>query len=249
MSEEIGPQDYRDSHASADYGKLYRKTYESGYYHYQWEWIERPLLENVLNEEYVAGRRDCLDFACGTGRITGVLEDIFPSVCGVDVSATMLEQARESCNKAEFIQRDITQTSLDQSFDIVTAFRFFLNAQPDLKHSALAAIANALKVEGHLVMNIHVNKSSVLGIAYRLRNWIKGDVVANTCGYKEIKMCLDGAGFDIESAYWYSYLPRTGWRFGRLSRFLMMPVERFCRWFPLVPNSLAQSFLIVARKR
>lgn len=249
MSQDIGHADYRDSHASTDYGELYRKTYETGYYHYQWERIEKPLLEGVMTDLYASGKRRCLDFACGTGRITGVLEGIFPSVTGVDVSATMLEQARESCSKAEFIQRDITREPLNESFDVATAFRFFLNAQPALRSSALDAIASVLDAEGRLVMNIHVNRTSILGFIYRLRNRLKGRVVANTCGYEEIERCLQDAGFEIESVYWYSYLPRTGWRMSGVARVMMMPVEKFCRWFPLIPERLAQSFLIVARKR
>lgn len=249
MTEDCGREEYRDSHASPDYGQHYKMTYETGFYHEQWERLEKPLLQTVLTEMHDAGHRSCLDFACGTGRITAVLEDIFPSVSGVDVSSTMLDVARQSCTRADFIERDITKDPLSESFDVVTAFRFFLNAQPELRAGALTGIYQSLNDKGRLVMNIHVNSSSVLGLVYRLRNKLKGRVVAKTCSFSEIEMYLHEAGFTIESTYWYSYLPRVGWRMAGVAKVLMLPVERFANWFPLVPRSSAQSFLIVARKR
>ncbi len=240
--------EYRDSHASPDYGKLYARTYEVGYYRDQWERIEKPLLQSILGDLQKSGRDECLDFACGTGRIAAVAAGCFSTVVGVDVSATMLQQAKHNCDTVEFIQQDITSVPLDRSFDVVTAFRFFLNAQSELRTSALESIHRCLRENGRLVLNIHVNSTSILGIAYRLRNRLAGKTVANTCSFAAIEQYLKDCGFEVETTAWYSYLPRIGWRFSRLSGFLMMPLERFSRWFPLVPKGLAQSFIIVARK-
>ena len=247
-NETRGFEEYRKSHASPNYGHVYEKTYLDGYYHHQWELIERPLVRSILSDLQESGKVDCLDFACGTGRITQLTEDIFPTVVGVDISATMLEQARSKCNKARFIERDITSSPLDQKFDAVTAFRFFLNAEPELRKSALKAISAVMRDDGRLVLNIHVNSSSVLGLAYRIRNALKRETVAKTCSLKEITNYLDQAGFEVEDTFWYSFLPRVGWRFPRLSGRLMLPVERFFNRLPSSLRGLAQSFVIVARK-
>ena len=247
-NETRGFEEYRKSHASPDYGNVYEKTYLDGYYRHQWELIERPLLRSILNDLRESGKTDCLDFACGTGRITQLIEEMFPTVTGVDISATMLDQARLKCNKARFIERDITASPLEQEFDVVTAFRFFLNAEPELRRSALRAISDVLRDDGRLVLNIHVNSSSVLGLAYRIRNALKRETVAKTCSLKEITNYLDQAGFEVEDTFWYSFLPRVGWRFPRLSRRLMLPSERLFNRLPSGMRVFAQSFVIVARK-
>lgn len=249
MREDTGDrEEYRDSHASPNYGTVYEKTYEEGYYRDQWELIERPLLHSLLTDLRNSVGENCLDFACGTGRITQLAEGIFPSVVGVDVSATMLTQARLNCSKASLIEQDITSSALDRKFDVITAFRFFLNAQPKLRASALQAIHGSLRDGGRLVLNIHVNSSSMLGYAYRIRNFVRRRIIAKTCSIAEIRTYLLQAGFVVDTLTWYSYLPRVGWRFPHLNRRLMLPVERFCKWFPLVPRKAAQSFLIVAKK-
>ena len=150
----------------------------------------------------------------------------FPSVLGVDVSETMLEQARKNCSQASFLQQDITLHPLESSFDVITAFRFFLNAQPELRRSALVAMHNVLRDDGRIILNIHVNRSSILGMAYRLRNRLKGEVVAHTCSYEEIEEYLNEAGFAIEDEFWYSYLPRTGWRLNRRIQSHDAPVRK-----------------------
>src|SRR5690606_30303333 len=48
-----------------------------------------------------------------------------------------------------------------QRFDFITAFRFFLNAQPTLRDEAMAFLASSLKDdESRLLFNVHGNKHS-----------------------------------------------------------------------------------------
>lgn len=241
-------EDYRQSHASPGYGKVYRETYEHGYYHYQWEFLERDLLERVLSADGIRDAIDALDFACGTGRITQIVESRIPNVTGIDISETMLDEARRICSKAKFVRQDLTAEPMSQAFDLITAFRFFLNAEPELRRSVLEELHRCLRPNGNLVLNIHVNSSSPLGLAYRLRNFFKGRVVAKTCSLDEMREFLHDAGFRVESVTWYSYLPRVGWRMPWLSRYLMRPVEKIANVVPFFPKRIAQSFLIVARK-
>lgn len=240
---------YRESHAALGYGKHYSRTYETGYYADLWRKIERPLLERILSRLAGDRGRTCLDFACGTGRITAVAEHHFASCTGVDVSEEMLAVARERCRNSTLRRIDITKEPLSQRFDVITAFRFFLNAEPDLRQAALRAIEDHLAPGGKLVINVHVNRTSVLGRVYELRNSLKGRVVANTLGLEDISAVLAANGFVVEQVHWYGFYPRTGWRLQWLARLLMSPTEWAFRRATFIPRRLAQSFILVCGHR
>jgi SAM-dependent methyltransferase len=239
--------DYRGSHATPGYAGIYGRTYEQGYYRAQWDRIERPLLERVLRREHEAGARRLIDFACGTGRITSVASEIFPDVTGVDVAAEMLEVARVQCPTARFECIDLTRQPFSAGADVVTAFRFFLNAEPGLRREALAAIRRILApTRGALIANVHVNAASPLGLAYRLRNAARGRLTANALSPDQMTGLLADTGFAVESVEFYSVLPRIGWWFPRWLDRAMTPVERWGRKHPVVARR-AQSFLVVGR--
>ena len=204
----------------------------------------RRVLERLLD----AGARSCLDFACGTGRILQVAESYFEETAGVDVSETMLDKARICCKRSVLHKLDITRAPLGAKFDVVTAFRFFLNAEQALRHDALDAIRGALVDRGVLVSNIHVNSKSTLGYAYRLRNYINRQNLGLTEGLPQHKALLESHGFEVEDVFWYSFLPRTGWWLPWIPKYFMQPVEYLCNALPFVPNDCAQSFLVVSRK-
>ncbi|MGX7871618.1 class I SAM-dependent methyltransferase [Mesorhizobium sp. ORM6] len=107
--------DYRASHCAPGYGAHYNKTQESGYYGALWEKIERPLISSGLRPMGGAGRK-CLDFACGTGRITNVAAGLFGEVVGVDVSKSMLACPQVPPN-VRLCRIDMTMESLDETFD------------------------------------------------------------------------------------------------------------------------------------
>jgi hypothetical protein len=46
-------------------------------------------------------------------------------------------------------------------FDLITSFRFFGNAEPDLRMAALRAITGLLRGGGHLVINSHRNPHGI----------------------------------------------------------------------------------------
>ena len=93
------------------------------------------LLEQGILDELLAGRppaRVAIDFACGTGRVLEYLAGHASEVIGVDISPAMLEVARRRCPDARLVEGDITVDPelVTESADIVTAFRFLLNAEP-----------------------------------------------------------------------------------------------------------------------
>lgn len=240
---------YRNSHASEGYGVIYSRTYREGYFHYQWKYIEQPLLRKIFRVINGECSGKYLDFACGTGRILKVAEDYFDKTMGVDVSESMLNIARDNCTKSEILQIDITQERLPYSFDVITSFRFFLNAELSLKVAALSAIKGMLTPKGIFIANIHVNGDSPLGLIYRFRNMILRKKIANTMSYGEFKMLLEAQGFSVEKVLWYSYLPRTGWYFDWLPRYFMNFFDFIGNRLSLLPHKMAQSFIVIARPR
>lgn len=133
-------------------------------------------LEQQVLREFIGklDLRTVLDFACGTGRITEFLASELSDadVRGIDVAESMLGVARERVPTATFAHsdgRDLASTYPPCSFDLVTAFRFFPNADPVLRADSVAAIAAVLAPGGHLIFNNHRNFWSPSYLARRLR--------------------------------------------------------------------------------
>lgn len=239
---------YRISHSSVGYGLQYSRVYQEGYYFHQWNKLEKPLLTRILNSYKRQGATRVMDFACGTGRILSVLEKHFPNPTGVDVSETMLGFAKSQCKKSQILQQDITSDPIDGEFDLVTAFRFFLNAEEPLKVDALKAIHLNLADNGVLIANIHQNSSSPLGMAHKLRNLTSRSKRSNDLGYKEFETILNSCGFRVVELHRYSFLPRPGWLATNFLGRIILPFEQACTFLRL-PRFLCQSFIIVAEKR
>lgn len=239
---------YRESHTDENYGARYSNTYGKGYYLHQWKKLEEPLLRNQLRKYKALGIRSAMDFACGTGRILSVLEEYFDDTVGIDLSWPMLQYARQVCTHSKIICQDITIKPIYLNVDMVTAFRFFVNAEPTLQEDALRAIHGCLKPGGILLANVHQNASSILGIIYRLRNIIMRRKIANVMGYSEIDSLLNKHGFTISETIWYSFLPRPGWWGGDLCGKLMLPFESLCKCIGL-PRHFAQCFMVCAVKQ
>jgi SAM-dependent methyltransferase len=159
--------DYRTSHLDKGLGYdayLAETPFDS----YMDRWEKRHLVR-MVGALFPQGIPRYLDFACGTGRITRVLAPFARESCGVDVSASMLEVARTKCLSTRFIRADLTNEEPDwEPFDLVTSFRFFGNAEYELRTLALGAINSALREGGYLILNNHRNPHSVMEVIRRL---------------------------------------------------------------------------------
>jgi len=235
---------YRTSHAAERYGATYNQVYQRGYYAAQWRDVEERLLDDTFAR---LGGPDvsCMDFACGTGRITGVAVRHFGKVVGVDVSTAMLVEARKSVD-TQFVQQDLTRTPLDEAFDVALAFRFFLNAEHSLRQEALRAIRRQLRPGGALVCNIHMSATAPMGWAYGLKRAVTGNA-HKTMSEAAFVTLLNEEGFSVESITGYSFMPRPGPLLPGLAGAMVAPVEKLAKGLHL-PRSLAQCFLVVARK-
>jgi SAM-dependent methyltransferase len=60
-----------------------------------------------------------LDAGCGTGRVAIELARHGIEVVGVDLDASMIAEARRLAPELEFLERDLAELDLAQSFDVV----------------------------------------------------------------------------------------------------------------------------------
>jgi SAM-dependent methyltransferase len=130
---------------------------------------EAQVLAAVAPRLFPNGIARYLDFACGTGRITHLLEPWARQSYGVDVSPGMLEVARRRCDRTTFLLGDVTRAEIDlEPVHLATAFRFFGNAQVELRREALRALAKLVVSGGYLILNNHRNPIALQHLLLRL---------------------------------------------------------------------------------
>ena len=118
--------------------------------------LEKQIINDFINDKEISSH---LDFASGTGRIAKLLEEKNKELYLIDSSKKMLEYAKKLLNsdKCTFIEEDFTKIDLNKKFDLITAFRFFPNAEIFLREKAMKFISKHLKDNGILVINNHYN--------------------------------------------------------------------------------------------
>lgn len=251
--------DYRDYHVSDDAVGAYRDTYSTGYYAAQWKLLEQPLLRRLFEEERAKGAASMLDIACGQGRITLVGAEYFPKVRGVDYSPQMLARAKQSQAEntslktdLQFDVGDVRAFTAAEPFDVVTAFRFFLNAEDELRLEGLRCVRRNISPQGVFITNVHVAASSPLAWFYGVSNSARRlggrsiSAVRNAISLSQFKRMLGAEGFRIERVYRYSLLPRIG---SMTDRFAERHIATVDRVGGIVPGLklMSQAFLVCAK--
>lgn len=218
----ITTMDYRESHLQQDTGKAYHAVFaDNPYRRMMWQ-FEKGILDRIWRSFYgISGVRH-LDFACGTGRILHYLADRTAERVGVDLSASMLEVARADNEGAELLEADVTVDDVlgERKFDLITAFRFFPNAQPELRRQAMQVLNQHLTDKGHLVFNNHKNTGSTrnrLAILFGHRDY-KGMSLA------EVKDLLAENNLEVVKMYSLGIFPAAERRL-LLPIFLLRPLE------------------------
>jgi SAM-dependent methyltransferase len=241
---------YRDAHQDAEHANYYDRDFwlASTAKGLNWD-LEQRLLDQIFERHLRPSPVSAVDFACGSGRVLQYLERRVAETIGIDVSAEMLALAAPRCQRSRLVQHDVTLVPLDglpTQIDLVTAFRFFLNAEPSLRRDALVWMRSVLRPDGVLVANFHLNPSSLRGRYLRLR-WAGHERVP-MLSPAAVKQMLADAGFDVLALYGYEYLPyrREGIR-------LRAPALRRRVEIALLDRpgiaEFAGAFLVVARPR
>jgi SAM-dependent methyltransferase len=253
--------DYRTCHTGDEAALGYQRTYESGYYAAQWERLEKPLLKRLFEQERKRGARRMLDIACGQGRITLFGAEFFGVVQGIDYSPEMLAVARQRLanqpslagREVRFDEADVSDYTAAEPFDVITAFRFFLNANDELRPAALECVRRNLAPQGVFITNVHVSAGSPLGVFWNFRNSLRRlagkphDPVRNVIGLACFRRMFDAHGFEITRVERYSLLPRVGKLTDSLAERRIQQVERLAR-LPGI-GRLCQCYLVCARPR
>ena len=195
-------------HKGADYHELF-----STEPHLAMVWgLERRLLQKIVRRCFPTQPPTHLDFACGTGRIVELLSPMAATSTGLDLSASMLQVARDRLTGVEFIEADITRDDClgSRQFDLITAFRFFPRAEPELRREAISAIKRHLKPGGVFVFNNHRNRGNllrrVIGIRARM-GFVRSPRADWGMSRQEVYELVTSAGLRVEREYPLAVLP------------------------------------------
>ncbi|MBA7710318.1 hypothetical protein ES703_119258 [subsurface metagenome] len=238
---------YRDSHKKEGMGERYDNFYATNSWHrFLWS-REQEILSDFLDSYFQNRDIHLLDFACGTGRLTNFFENRVTTSVGVDVSESMLEKARKKLNHTELIQADLTKENVLQGrkFNLITAFRFFLNAEPGLCRSVLAALVPLLAEDGYLVFNNHRNRTSPLvWIRYVWARKIRRGT-PNFMTFKDVKDMVKEARLEIVRIYPVGFLSLPK---GSLPESWNHAVDKIATKFK-IPPIFSESPVIVCQRR
>ncbi len=205
----------KDDVAFYEAGEYGAESYAS----YIWR-LQRPVLERLVREfcRTQTGPVRLLDFACGTGRVLAVLEPLVAAAEGVDISENMAALARAKCPRAQLRVGDVLTHPelLPNRYDLITAFRFLLNVEPELRQQILKRLRQVLRPEGRLLVNVHGNSRSLRhpAIVWRRRRarGAKTGPMLNEMSPAETKILLRACGFQIVRQFGFGVLPPTLYR-------------------------------------
>ncbi len=216
--------------------------------------IEKKLLLELISEFKLRNDHasiDYLDFACGTGRVLSFLEDYVDIATGIDCSEAMIILAKKRVCRSRVICADITLTdkATEGRYDIITAFRFILNAEPELRLTAMKCLVKRLKnANSWLIFNNHSNLLSIKLLmwpyyALKKRNdshQLSGNYLTHT----QVLELAEKAGLHIERVAGYGLLG------GKIAKLLSFDKSQIIEnWVKVIPffSRIATNQLYVAR--
>lgn len=237
--------DYRSSHLAKG------SSYDANLAHspfdtYMAAWEQRHV-PAIVRACFPGGPARYLDFACGTGRITRLIAPLARASVAVDISPTMLAEARAKCPQTEFVLADLTRDAVDLGmFDLVSSFRFFGNAQDELREAALAAIARRLRPGGHLLINSHRNPRALHMLVERLSG---GSRAGMDLHLPKLRRLLRRHGFEIVRLQPIGAWLYRGRQFARLQPDAPSAVRNERRFGHPAFASLAPDTIVLAVRR
>ncbi len=217
-------RDYRDSHTSKEKSRRYEEDiYRKNSYDDALWWWEQDLLKKEINTlKQRASAVSSLDFGCGTGRITAMVEQMVDHSVGVDLADSMLEYARTKLIRTELISADLTKDDVlkGREFGLITAFRVFLNSSPQLRDEMLTVLVPKLTRDGRMIFNMHGNIWSHR-IFTKIYFLLRGRQL-HTSSYWHARRMIVPHGFVIERFYGFGVIPKIFYRiFGAHSMYAL----------------------------
>lgn len=135
------------------------------------------------------GRRRVLDFGCGVGRLVVPFAAAFDGVTGVDVSAPMLEEARENCRRAGLGNVDLVATeaflgSDRADYDLLHSSLVFQHIRPAQGERLLTALLARVAPDGAVAIQFMFDRSRLprvltwvrdrIPFGHVLAHWLRG---------------------------------------------------------------------------
>ena len=247
MSVVDGDGGYRSHHLGADKASSYDADLWTLRSAKGLTWAVEQIVFGRIFGSMPAPPRTAVDFACGTGRVLRYLLDRGIEATGVDISPDMLELAANRCPDAKLVLGDVTVQPdlLRGPFDVATAFRFFLNAEPAMRVDVVRWLHRVVRPGGHLVANFHLNPTSMRGVYTRVR--LRGEDAMPTMSIAQAVDLLEAGGFTPRSVHGYDVLP-----FRRDGNPLALPRVRSWIEHRLVDRRgiarIAGTFIVVAER-
>jgi 2-polyprenyl-3-methyl-5-hydroxy-6-metoxy-1,4-benzoquinol methylase len=120
--------------------------------------IDRVLEIALSHCGAMASRKRALDFGCGTGRLVIPLARLFEHVTCVDISAAMLEVAKENCvergiHNADFVRSDDGLTRVTGKFDFIHSYLVLQHIPIRRGEKIVAQLLDRLNDEGILAIH------------------------------------------------------------------------------------------------
>jgi ubiquinone/menaquinone biosynthesis C-methylase UbiE len=152
------------------------------------------LMESAAALGVPKGRVRALDFGCGVGRLTQALAAHFDECVGIDISDSMVNQARELSDKANcrFVLNDRPSLPFpDQHFDLIYT-SIVLQHVPEkaLIRRYITDFVRTLKTDGLLVMQIpsHIKLRNRFQPKRRLYGFLRGVGIPASSLYRTFRL-------------------------------------------------------------
>lgn len=183
-------QNARNSYdtVAADYAKNFRDEMSK-------KPFDRKMLDWLIEKVGDAGRM--CDMGCGSGEIAAYLHGQGVSVCGLDISENMVQQARRLHSGIEFAQGDMLDLAdiPNESYGGIAAFYAIVNIPPSLLAQALAELHRVSRANGVLLVTFHIGDE-----VRHLDEWFSKPVDLDFFFYEveQVRDLLLEAGFVLE---------------------------------------------------
>jgi 2-polyprenyl-3-methyl-5-hydroxy-6-metoxy-1,4-benzoquinol methylase len=153
--------------------ELRAEFFDSGRLH-----VEKVLATAERHFGAAAGRAAALDFGCGVGRLVIPLSRYFSKVTGVDISASMLEEAQRNCAarevvNAEFVQSDDELSRIRGEYDFIHSVIVMQHIPVSRGYRIIERLLAHLSTNGIVALHFPIARraSIVRKAVYLLRTW------------------------------------------------------------------------------
>lgn len=177
---------------------------------------EDDYIKLVKNDKFIFPKDSILDFGCGTGRMTQFMVKDYKKVIGIDISPTMIKEAKKKLNNSniEFLETNGFSVSLpENSVDVVFAYHVFQHLkEKGMAEKLFGEIYKVLKDKGVFKVLLRSDKQPSMeawwsGFEYPID---KIKIVFEEIGFRQIKL----QNID-EHSYWLWLQKNSLWNHGK----------------------------------